>query len=645
MSAAATADAAEPIPSAAPPLSPAPSAAGEDGLVPVRALNQLTYCPRLYWLQYVEAVVPVNEHLEDGRLLHRRVDDPGLEFRRRREDGVPVTRSVSLSSPALGLSGKLDVVEEEGGGVRPVEYKRSAVPTGADGRPTWRDNDAVQVAAQAMLLEEEFGRAVPSGVLYYAGSRARVEVPVDNALRERVRAAVAEARALSASQRPPDPLPSELRHKCRGCSLVGICQPEETLFLSSAETEAGDGRRDGEGGDGGPSGGEHPGPSPAPFDRPVPRVLPSSHEGAVLYVQEQGAYVGRRSEHLVVRIDGAEVRRVPIATVRQVVVFGNVQVSTEALTTLAAAEVPVAFLSAHGRFLAAVEPAPAKNVSLRTIQHRAFADPAKAMELSKAVVRAKIANQRTLLMRTLRARRGDATDAGDGGAPTPAEGGPAGAGGRGEAVRFRASDDPAAREMADMAARVASAGDAATLLGLEGQAAAAYFSAFGRMLAPRPGLAGFDFASRNRRPPRDPVNAVLSFAYAMLAKDCFSAVTAVGFDPYLGFYHAGRHGRPSLALDVMEEFRSVISDSVTLTLFNNGLLGPRDFVSWRSACQLAESGRRRFFEAYHARLADEVTHPLFGYRMAWSRMIEVQARLLAAHLRGEHASYVGFTVR
>ena len=187
--------------------------------------------------------------------------------------------------------------------------------------------------------------------------------------------------------------------------------------------------------------------------------------------------------------------------------------------------------------------------------------------------------------------------------------------------------------------------DPAVLLGTEGQAAALYFSQFGRMLkAPAPGRE-FDFKTRNRRPPRDPVNALLSFAYAMLLKDCFSALCTVGFDPYFGFYHASRHGKPSLALDLMEEFRAVIADSVVLTLINNGMLRPRDFLAWREACQLTEEGRKRFFQAYEQRKATVVTHPVFGYKMSYGRMLEVQARMLAAHVRGDIPEYTGFMVR
>ena len=190
-----------------------------------------------------------------------------------------------------------------------------------------------------------------------------------------------------------------------------------------------------------------------------------------------------------------------------------------------------------------------------------------------------------------------------------------------------------------------SAPDPGVLLGLEGQAASLYFANFGRMLKAKAPGGAFDFTARNRRPPRDPVNALLSFAYALLAKDCFSAACTVGFDPYQGFYHVGRHGRPSLALDLMEEFRAVIADSVVLSLINNGIVVESDFLIWREACQLTDAGRAGFFKAYEQRKATEVTHPVFGYRMSYGRMVEVQARMLAAFVRGELPRYVGFTVR
>jgi CRISPR-associated protein Cas1 len=442
-------------------------------------------------------------------------------------------------------------------------------------------------------MEEAFGKPVARGFQFHAGSKERVEVRFTDELRHRTRQALDLCRELSARDAPPEPLPAELRHRCHGCSLAPVCLPEETLYQI----------------------GLPPGAEPAEAPAGLTRVIPQADDGAVLYVQEPGSHVGKRSEHLVVRKDGTELTRVPMHAVRQVVVCGNVQVSTQALETLAANDIPVAYVTGHGRYLGSFVPAMPKNVGLREAQFRRFADPAECLTLAKAVVRAKLTNQRALLMRSLR---------GDG---------------------DRGSDEPAARGLAEVIRRLEHAATPETVLGLEGQGAALYFGEFGRFLREQPPGRRFDFTARNRRPPRDPVNALLSFAYAMLAKDCFSAVCTVGFDAYKGFFHSNRHGKPSLALDLLEEFRAVIADSVVLTLVNNGMLEPGDFVVWREACQLTDAGRRAFFRAYEARKATEVTHPLYGYRMSYSRMLEVQARMLAAYVRGSVPAYTGFTVR
>jgi CRISPR-associated protein Cas1 len=562
--------------------------------IPVRALNQVTYCPRLYYLQYVDCVMPTNEHVEAGLHDHRRVDDPDLANRTRKDGDTARTRGVQLSSEALGVSGVLDQVEERDGEQYPVETKHGSAPRDADGRPTSWDNDAVQLCAQGMLLEEQTGHPVARGFQFYAGSRERVAVPFTEELRNQTRRAIELCRELSAREAPPDPLPAELRHRCFGCSLAPVCLPEETLYQI-----------------GQPPAGAADAPPPAGLTR----VIPQSDDGAVLYLQEPGSHVGKRSEHLVVRKDNRELAKVPMHAVRQVCVFGNVQVSTQALETLAANDIPVAYLTGHGRFVGAFVPAVTKNVGLREAQFRAFADPAECLALAKAVVRAKLTNQRALLMRSLR--------------------------GGGE----RGSDELAAQGLSDAIHKLDGAATPETVLGLEGTGAAWYFGEFGRFLVPRPAGEGFDFTARNRRPPRDPVNALLSFAYAMLTKDCFSAVCAVGFDPYKGFFHSNRHGKPSLALDLMEEFRPVVADSVVLTLLNNDILTRDDFLTWRGGCLLTETGRKRFFAAYEQRKATVVTHPVYGYKMSYSRMLEVQARMLAAYVRGSVPSYTGFTVR
>lgn len=561
--------------------------------IPLRALNQITYCQRLYYLQYVDAVMPTNEHVESGLFDHRRVDSPELANRTRKEGDAERSRGVQLSSESLGLSGVLDLIEEKAGERYPVETKHGAAPRDDDGRATAWDNDAVQLCAQALLMEEAYGAPVARGYQFYAGSRERVEVRFTPELRTQTRDAIEQCRRLSAQEAPPEPLPPELRHRCFGCSLAPVCLPEETLYEI----------------------GRPPAVESEPPPAGITRVIPQSDDGAVLYVQEPGAYVGKRSEHLTVRKDGQELARVPIHAVRQVVVLGNVQISTQALTTLAANDVPVAYLTGHGRFLGVFAPPMPKNVGLREAQFRKFADPAECLSLSKAAVRAKLTNQRALLMRSLR---------------TEAD---------------RGSDEPAARALAELLKRLEGASSLESVLGLEGQGAALYFGEFNRFIKVRPPGREFDFTVRTRRPPRDPVNALLSFAYALLTKDCFAAVCTVGFDPYKGFFHSNRHGKPSLALDLLEEFRPVIADSVVLTLLNNEMLSPGDFVTWREACQLTEEGRKKFFGAYEQRKSTEVTHPIYGYRMTYSRMLEVQARMLAAYVRGTVPTYTGFTVR
>ena len=193
------------------------------------------------------------------------------------------------------------------------------------------------------------------------------------------------------------------------------------------------------------------------------------------------------------------------------------------------------------------------------------------------------------------------------------------------------------KEMADRAER---AGSLEELLGLEGNGARLYFGDFAGMIKPDEGREAldlsFDFEGRNRRPPRDPVNALLSLGYSLLAKDLTVACYAVGFDPYIGFYHQPRFGRPALALDLMEPFRPLIVDSAVLTAINTGMVTPRDFVRVGGSVALTASGRKAFFRAYELRMDTLVTHPLFDYRVSYRRMLEIQSRLLARVLGGRN---------
>jgi CRISP-associated protein Cas1 len=207
----------------------------------------------------------------------------------------------------------------------------------------------------------------------------------------------------------------------------------------------------------------------------------------------------------------------------------------------------------------------------------------------------------------------------------------------------RQAEPQALGELDRLAERVLSANSLDQLLGLEGLGAKAYFAAFPSMFSKR-GLA-FDFEHRHRRPPPDPVNALMSLAYAMLTKDWTGAAQAVGLDPHLGCLHRVKHGKPALALDLMEEFRPLIADSVVLQVINTGEISPTDFVQRGPACNLTDHGRKAFLQAYSRRMEQEVRHPQLGYAVSYRRLLLVQARLFARFCSGEIPEYPGFMTR
>src|SRR3984893_17946140 len=227
-----------------------------EDLIPVRALNQVTYCPRLYYLQYVDCVMPTNEHVEGALHDHRRVDAGELANKTRKEGDANRSRGVHLSSETLGISGILDVIEEKNDASYPVETKHGSAPRDDDGRPTTWDNDAVQLCGQALLMEEAFGKPVAHGFQFHTSTRERVEVRFTDELRAKTREAIGQCRQLWAQAAPPEPLPAELRHRCFGCSLAPVCLPEETLYQIGRALGAG----------GGALGGGLPTPPPPPAE-------------------------------------------------------------------------------------------------------------------------------------------------------------------------------------------------------------------------------------------------------------------------------------------------------------------------------------------------------------------------------------------
>lgn len=556
-----------------------PGAANEaqgevDGaLLPVRMLNEFVYCPRLFYLEWVRGWWAENDYTAEGSDVHRRVDVPSGVAPDEDESGRTVVRGMELSSSALGVTGKLDLVEFEGGKARPVDYKRgepAPVPGGV-----W-EPEAVQVALQILLLREA-GYTCDEGVIYFAAANRRVSVPLTPELEARVQEVIAGARAAAAEPAAPPPLVDS--PKCPACALVNHCMPDEVNLLLQ--------RRAGR-----------------------PRTLitrdPPSRP---LYLVGGGTQLKKEANHLVVQPREGEPARVRAIDVSHVAAFGNAWISTSALQALLAQESPIVWLTRGGRFLGMASGLMGKNIDLRRRQFTV--GDAEALDYARAFVVAKIRNQRTLLRRNSRWEVGRSL--------------------------------AALAEATNLARR---APDIDSLRGVEGYAARVYFQAFPAMLRRDLPFEPADlFRGRNRRPPRDPVNALLSFAYALLTKDLAVQAQAVGFDPYCGLYHRSKFGRPALALDMAEEFRPLIAESVVITALNNGEVEPADIRKLGAGYALTDEGRKKFLRVYERRLEQEVRHPRFGYRLSYRRLLDLQLRFLAAALLGEVPAYVGFETR
>jgi len=681
----------------------------EADLVPARMLNEFTYCPRLAYLEWVQGEFVDNLDTLQGTFGHRNVDKPSAkpvpakptvvkpaapppkrrpslfddldepappvievvelspvdpddlfaEPQSDREDSPPVTtRALTLSAPREGLVAKLDVLELDGMVVTPVDYKKGSIPDNPF--QAW-EPERVQLCAQGLILREN-GYNCEAGELYYIESRRRVRVAFDDALVMKTRQLVKQLREMARNKKIPPPLVDS--PKCPRCSLVGICLPDETNLLlqlertNEASPQGISQTPDSNLGSGTPAPrarsldslwdetqpiGDSPDESDptstefsSPHTRPHPasdsvmrnpscdaqrpaepvsgmrRLLPARDDALPLYVKEQGAFVGKDGDRIVVRHREAKLVSVPLMEVSQLSLFGNVQISAQALREIADRGIPICHFSYGGWFHAITHGHVHKNIQLRIAQFAVAADPQRALALSIGFMTAKLRNSRTMLR-----RHGNGKTA--------------------EVVGVRDLD-----QLAELIHKVERASSIESLLGFEGKAAKIYFAGFARFLQRGE---GFDMAGRNRRPPRDPVNAVLSFVYALLTKEVTIAVQAVGFDPLLGFCHQPRYGRPSLALDLAEEFRPIIADSTAMMVINNGEVGPSSFLSRAGAVALTEAGRRSVIAAFERRMDQEITHPIFGYKISYRRVLEVQARLLSRVVMGELPAYPGFCTR
>ncbi len=566
-----------------------PPPSGDYPLIPVRMVTKYFYCSRLAYLIWVQREWSQTLNTIEDKGICERADKKNEFLSALDFDSLAteesIYKSVTLSSKKLGIVDKINFVETRNKIVAPVDYKHGKRPDVPQG--TYLP-ERVQICAQGMLLEEH-GYSVEDGYIYFSGSRERVKISFDDTLRLETETAISELRLIVMQGILPPPLRDS--PKCPQCALVTVCLPDEVNALRGSQL------------------------APRPIAVPRDDALP-------LVIQSQGARITKAGETLVVTDGKGSEKCIRLIDISDVALFGNVSISPQAFAALFDREIPVSFHSVGGWFRGIAQGIGHKNAEIRTAQYRASFNEVIKLTFSKELMAAKIFNQRTMIRRNFKGNK---------------------------STRNQVLD-----ELNKLKKQTSKASTISALMGIEGKAASFYFSSFSQMLdspkkqdtlLDRSSEETFKFTNRNRRPPKDPVNAMLSFGYAVLTRQLSTTLAAIGLDPFRGLFHASRYGRPSLALDMMEPFRPIIVDSIILRAVNTGEISPKDFTRGEIGVALTQNGRRKFLNGYERRMSDIVTHPIFGYRLSLRRMLIVQARLFSRYLLDEIPSYPHYCPR
>jgi CRISPR-associated protein Cas1 len=547
-------------------------------------LNEIQYCERLYYIMHVQGIFEDNVDTIEGSHQHRRA-----EMRLRKSDVIPdelwgeIPHSFHLGDEKLNIVGKLDAVKVENGKWVPIEGKHSSAPDGKTpfqvgdytlSAAAW-PNDQVQLCAQGFLLKAN-GYDCTYGYLYYRGNKKKVRIDFSQGLEEITKSYIKKAIEL---QNRDIPKPLKDSNKCFRCSLNYICMPDETNYLLGVSSN-------------------------------IRKIVPNRIDGGVLYVSEHGAKLGKDGNCLIVKFPKGEIDEIPLKDIIHISLIGNVQCSTQLIHSLMASGITISYLSSHGNLIGFTSPPVTKNIHLRHKQFLKLQHPDFSLNLSRWIIYAKIANQRTLLR-----RNGAATK---------------------EVLEEM-------KRLRDLSLHATSK---EVLLGIEGRAAKMYIESFPTMIKIKDDIdSKLLMNGRNRRPPKDPVNAMLSLGYALLVRDIMSSCFRTGLDPMFGFFHCPEPGRPALALDIMEPFRPLIVDSTVIRVLNTGELDIKDFYIGQDSCQLKKNGKKKFFAAYERRLQETITHPTFRYKISYRRVLDVEIRMLARYLEGEISEYHPITTR
>jgi len=536
-------------------------------LIRVMALHALAYCERLYYLEEVEEIRVADDRVFAGRRLHESRVDRHQEW-----------STITLESETLGLRGKVDYARHRDGQFVAYEHKRGH----SKGEEAW-GSDRLQVVAYAALLAEHVGKPVTEGRIRYHANNKTVIVRVDGPALGELQAVISRARNLSAAiDRPPV---AENENLCARCSLSPVCLPEEERLLYAQER-----------------GGSHFKPE---------RLFPANDERRIIHLTEAGTRLGKSGEQIVVTPKEGESTRLPGRDVGALVLHGAVQLSAQLLQFCVAHDIALHWLSAGGRYLGGLTPAP--GVQRRLRQFRGLENRELRLELTRRLAAAKIENQLRFLVRSSRKRE---------------------------------ATEPLDRALRGLRAELRSlsrADNFNSIRGHEGSAGRLYFAAL-------PGLISEDVAvmrpaGRSRRPPKDRFNAALSFLYSLLYRDVTNALLIVGLDPSLGFFHQARSAAYPLALDLMELFRVTLGDMPLLAAINRRQWQDEHFEHSRQKVWLSSTGRKLAIGVYETRKQERWRHPVLEYSLSYARAMELEARLLEKEWSGSPGLFANLRLR
>ena len=560
----------------------------DEPLIRVMALHALAYCERLFYLEEVEEIRVANANVYAGRRLHEGLE-PGLEL-----------SSIELGSEKLGIRGKLDYVRRKNGQLLPYEHKKGKSKQGEDAWPS----DRLQILAYALLLEEHTGEPIEEARIRYHADNKLIKIPVntEDATRE-VLASVERAKTLRSSlERPPVTVHERL---CRTCSLAPVCLPEEERFMQAKKKK-------------------------------VQRLFPVDDDRRVIHIVEQGASLRKDGEQIVVYLPAGTKKPLPGKMISAIVLHGNAQISTQCIHFCAANNIGVHWLSYGGFYVCALASG-AGGVQRKNRQFQALQSPLLKAQLSLRLCQAKIENQLRYLLRLTRGKD-------EGKRPEEVE------------VKIESMRSEL-RQLATVELHLglgkgpefsSAESDCERLLGVirghEGKAGRDYFNLLPQVLLTDPGDLLF-FSGRNRRPPQDPFNALLSFGYALLYRDCVGAILNVGLEPAFGFFHTPRSAAYPLALDLMDLFRVILWDIPLIGSVNRNQWIKNDFQVTGKQVWLSPDGRRKAISLYESRKQEKWKHPILDYSLSYARTIELEARLIEKEWAGDPGLFAMLRIR